>query len=206
MARWPIKWYKIVKLIQYSFFEADVFIEITNVEKFQRQRFPLICEALRNLVAFVQFKKREKHPWRSVNFSKVAGYHIYTNSSTLSGLVLDRWSALIRLYPDMFRFSLFKGANNFVSNLRLIPLDINVFIEKRIFNNIFQRSEHIKRHSKIPRLLGFVSVTLFLRENLFLQWNVLLDNKLCSSFDVCYWLQDFFIWNNFQLAHRQICS
>ena len=31
----------------------------------------LICGALRNLVAFVQFKKREKHPWRSVNFSKV---------------------------------------------------------------------------------------------------------------------------------------
>ena len=25
-----------------------------------------ICEALRNLVPFVQFKKHEKHPWRSV--------------------------------------------------------------------------------------------------------------------------------------------
>ena len=32
-----------------------------------------ICDALRDLVPFVQFKKREKHPWRSVNFSKVAG-------------------------------------------------------------------------------------------------------------------------------------
>ena len=31
------------------------------------------CDALRNLVPFVQFKKREKHPWRSVTFSKVAG-------------------------------------------------------------------------------------------------------------------------------------
>ena len=30
-----------------------------------------ICGALRNLVPFAQFKKREKHPWRSVNFSKV---------------------------------------------------------------------------------------------------------------------------------------
>ena len=30
-------------------------------------------DALRDLVPFVQFKKREKHPWRSVNFSKVAG-------------------------------------------------------------------------------------------------------------------------------------
>ena len=25
-------------------------------------------------VPFVQFKKREKHPWRSVNFSKVATF------------------------------------------------------------------------------------------------------------------------------------
>ena len=31
-----------------------------------------ICNALRGLVPFVQFKKREKHPWRSVSFSKVA--------------------------------------------------------------------------------------------------------------------------------------
>ena len=31
------------------------------------------CDALPNLVPFVQFKKREKHPWRSVTFSKVAG-------------------------------------------------------------------------------------------------------------------------------------
>ena len=27
---------------------------------------------LRDLVPFAQFQKREKHPWRSVNFSKVA--------------------------------------------------------------------------------------------------------------------------------------
>ena len=33
-----------------------------------------ICDTLRDLVPFVQFKKREKHPWRSVNFSKVAGF------------------------------------------------------------------------------------------------------------------------------------
>ena len=36
--------------------------------------FSPICDALRDLVAFVQFEKREKHPWKSVNFSKVAGY------------------------------------------------------------------------------------------------------------------------------------
>ena len=31
-----------------------------------------ICVALRDLVPCGQFKKREKHPWRSVAFSKVA--------------------------------------------------------------------------------------------------------------------------------------
>ena len=29
---------------------------------------------MRNLVPFAQFKKREKEPWRSVTFSKVAGF------------------------------------------------------------------------------------------------------------------------------------
>ena len=32
-----------------------------------------ICDALCDLVSFVQFKKREKHPWRCVTFSKIAG-------------------------------------------------------------------------------------------------------------------------------------
>ena len=31
-----------------------------------------ICVALRDIVPCGQFKKREKHPWRSVAFSKVA--------------------------------------------------------------------------------------------------------------------------------------
>ena len=31
-------------------------------------------EALRDFVPFAQFKKRDKHTWRSVNFSKVAGF------------------------------------------------------------------------------------------------------------------------------------
>ena len=35
-----------------------------------------ICDALRNLVPYVQFKKRKKHPWRSANFSKVADWSL----------------------------------------------------------------------------------------------------------------------------------
>ena len=34
--------------------------------------FNHISRALRDLVAFVEFKKREKRQWRSANFSKVA--------------------------------------------------------------------------------------------------------------------------------------
>ena len=30
-------------------------------------------DALRDLEPFVQFRKRQNHPWRSVTFSKVAG-------------------------------------------------------------------------------------------------------------------------------------
>ena len=32
-----------------------------------------MCDALRDLAPFIQFKKREKQPWRSLNFNKVAG-------------------------------------------------------------------------------------------------------------------------------------
>ena len=33
----------------------------------------IICDALHDLVPFLQFKKREKHPWWSATFIKVAG-------------------------------------------------------------------------------------------------------------------------------------
>ena len=35
-----------------------------------------ICDTLRDLPLFVQFKRHEKLPWRSVSFSKVAGYSL----------------------------------------------------------------------------------------------------------------------------------
>ena len=39
-------------------------------------QFGTICDVLRDLVPFIQFIKREKHPWRSVTFSKVTGLKI----------------------------------------------------------------------------------------------------------------------------------
>ena len=35
----------------------------------------IICDALHDLVPFLQFKKREKHPWRSATLLKVTLLH-----------------------------------------------------------------------------------------------------------------------------------
>ena len=34
------------------------------------------CDALRDFVPFIHFKKREKHPWRNVTFSKIVTFHL----------------------------------------------------------------------------------------------------------------------------------
>ena len=58
----------LVKLQVFSFTKSNippwVFFTFLKLHK---------CDALRDFVPLVQCKKREKHPWRSVNFSKVAG-------------------------------------------------------------------------------------------------------------------------------------
>ena len=41
--------------------------------------------ALRDLVPLAKFKKRQKHPWRSVTFSKVAGFSFTLLKVTLRG-------------------------------------------------------------------------------------------------------------------------
>ena len=58
--------------------------------------YGIICGTLRDLVPFAQFKKREKHPWRSVNFSKVAG-----------------WSQCVRMLPNR--------ANHDICNIIWLP-------------------------------------------------------------------------------------
>ena len=44
-----------------------------NASKLQISWRNSIHDALRDLAPFVQFEKREKHPWRSVTFNKVTG-------------------------------------------------------------------------------------------------------------------------------------
>ena len=48
-------------------FEGGLYLKVASI------RENTVCDALRDLVT-VQFKKREKHPWRIVTFSKVAGF------------------------------------------------------------------------------------------------------------------------------------
>ena len=40
---------------------------------YAQRTIDLDSDVLHNFVPFVQFYKREKHPWSSVTFSKVAG-------------------------------------------------------------------------------------------------------------------------------------
>ena len=75
----------LIESISYPFLERTIFVDfreicphaenythtLTNTFDFQLPIwFPLnFQDALHDLVLFVQFKKREKHPWRSVTFS-----------------------------------------------------------------------------------------------------------------------------------------
>ena len=43
------------------------------------------CDYLRDLVPFVLFKKREKHPWRSISFSKDTGWSMQLKVTPLHG-------------------------------------------------------------------------------------------------------------------------
>ena len=52
------------------------------------QSYLLICDALRDLVSFVQFKNHEKHPWSSATFRRKFQAEVcnFTKSSTLPWL------------------------------------------------------------------------------------------------------------------------
>ena len=50
----------------------DGVIHIANSNIMGKQLQYYICGALRDLATCAHFKKREKHPWRNVTFSKVA--------------------------------------------------------------------------------------------------------------------------------------
>ena len=47
---------------------------VAAIFQFSRFDSKFWCDIFRDLVPFVQFKKREKGPWRSVTFSKDKGF------------------------------------------------------------------------------------------------------------------------------------
>ena len=47
-------------------------LHVTSAQSTTQDTLCIICDALGDLVPFVQFEKREKHSWRSVTFSKPA--------------------------------------------------------------------------------------------------------------------------------------
>ena len=53
-----------------------VILQIVSVHQWLLLDLKIHMDALHDLVPFVQFKKREKHRWWSVTFSKVAGFSL----------------------------------------------------------------------------------------------------------------------------------
>ena len=90
-----------------------------------------ICDTLRDLVPFVQFKKREKHPWRSVTFSRLLlSRKLITWTKWVTLTILTKTSRKIDKYLLYAKSSLRK---NFFTHLRhLLTFLLFVFIEKQL--------------------------------------------------------------------------
>ena len=72
---------KVILILQVLLNSVSLITQTGNCSNYQKwarngEKLSSICDALRDLVAFIQFKKREKHPWRSVKFSNVAGFSL----------------------------------------------------------------------------------------------------------------------------------
>ena len=65
--------FKVCNILKYSETYGSIANETKQGYNYSLEGITKIFDALRELVRFVQFKKRENHPWNSVTFSKVAG-------------------------------------------------------------------------------------------------------------------------------------
>ena len=70
----------IISVFRKMFYPQTILLYIRmntcRLQRVTKSFFTVKCDALRDLVPLVQFKNREKHPWRSVNFSKVASWSL----------------------------------------------------------------------------------------------------------------------------------
>ena len=64
-----------------------------------------IRDVLRDLLPFVQFKKRKKHPWRSITFSKVAGSACNFTKSNIPPWVFFMFFKLCKWYQIVQRIT-----------------------------------------------------------------------------------------------------
>ena len=84
-------------------------------------------DVLRDLVPFVQFKKREKHPWRNVTFNKVADLN-FTKSD------IPPW-----VFFTFFKLYKWYQITHYISNLLWIPHKTFSILEELFSSSIFMK-------------------------------------------------------------------
>ena len=57
-------------------YRRNNFVRFVGITRSSINWYSFICDVLRNLVPFVQFKKREKHSWCSVFFVKLQAFSL----------------------------------------------------------------------------------------------------------------------------------
>ena len=77
-----------------------------------------VCDALCDLVPFVQFKKREKHSWRSLTFSKVRDF---TKSNT-PAWVFFTFLKLYKWYQIAQRITYIQNLKNMLNEMYHDPV------------------------------------------------------------------------------------
>ena len=93
------------------------------------------CDALRDFVLFVQFKKHAKHPWRSVTFSKVAGWS--PQKSYTPPWVFFTFFKLYKWYQIPQSLSSVLEETNVVINFSIDPF-YKYASENQRFDNVFR--------------------------------------------------------------------
>ena len=91
-----------------------------------------ICDVLRDLVSFVQIKKREKHTWRSVTFNTVTLLHGYFSRFLIEQIGTKSRNASHIIIKSFFLKSIF-WCNGFTKGLFTLQCNTS-------FNKLFPQS------------------------------------------------------------------
>ena len=139
---------------------------------------------MRDLIPLAQFKKLEKHPWRSVNFSKVAGWSrlfaVFV-SLTITFFILKSINLLL------IRFTVFIKASKYLSTW--------LFLCQKL-NNLLILLTYLLWYRKIPTASWFyaLKIEMYVLPEHDLPWvwgfEILFSNTLINF---CWTLQWFFV-------------